>query len=150
MIVGEASNLPSGEAFGGRSGRFLASLLGVGLPEFMATFDRVNLLSTWPGRSGGRKGHLFPLGEARRAALVMDLRGRHVVLAGRRVASAFGIGKAAFLEPAEAGKGEASCVVVPHPSGIVRWYNLPANREAVGLVLRKAVEACAVSSGRRG
>ena len=96
LLIGEASNLPSGEVFGGRSGERLALLCGMTLERFLESFERVNLLDRWPGRSGGAKGHLFDREEARRSADRLDLRGRIAVLAGLRVASAFGLRRVAF------------------------------------------------------
>jgi hypothetical protein len=150
LLVGEASNLPSGEAFAGRSGRRLADLLGMTIAEFLVAFERVNLIPFWPGRSGGLKGHLFPTDVARLRATSLDVRGRRVVLAGLRVASAFGLKEVAFLRPVRLDEGEASCVVVPHPSGMVRFYNEKANRRAVGRILRRVLKLCGSSgSGSR-
>ncbi len=143
LLIGEACNLPCGTAFSGRSGLTLATLAGLTLDEFLDAFDRVNLLKRWPGRSGGAKGHLFPMKAATAAARRLDVEGRHVVLAGRRVASAFGLRRFDFLESVALDKGEASCVVVPHPSGIVRLYNEPAFRLRVGRLLRKVLRTCA-------
>jgi hypothetical protein len=148
LFVGEACNLPSGEAFAGRSGARLAVLLGLSLEQFLATCDRVNLLDGWPGRSGGAKGHLFDVGRARTAAGRLRLTERHVVLCGLRVASAFGLRRAVFLRPVELGRDEASCVVLPHPSGIVRWYNSGANVRAASRTLRGMARRCAASSER--
>ncbi len=143
LLVGEACNLASGVAFGGRAGSLLADCLGVKRCRLLEAFECVNLLARWPGRGLGSKGHLFPLDEAKAGAAVLDLRGRAVVLAGRRVASAFGRRDAEFLEPLVLGRGEAWCRAVPAPSGIVRWYNRTCNRDAAGAVLREALKLCA-------
>lgn len=139
LLVGEASNLPDrGEAFRGRSGRFLARLLGVDLAEFHWLFDCVNLLYRRQGkRSGARKGDLFDAAAAKRAARRLDVRGRVVVLAGKRVARAFGLADPPWLRRIALGRGEASCFVVPHPSGIVTWYNELLNRRRVAKLLRR-------------
>lgn len=98
LLVGEASNIPGGEPFGGRSGAVLAAMAGLTFDEFRRRFDRVNLLRRWPGREPGQaKGHKFPLAAARHAAARLDVRGRRVVLAGRRVALAFGLRGFEFL-----------------------------------------------------
>ncbi len=147
LLVGEASNLPDGRAFGGRSGLRLASLCGLALEEFLDAVEAVNLLDRWPGRSGGEKGHLFPAAEARAAADRLDVVSRRVVLCGLRVAAAFGLRRPTFLAPAILGRNEASCVVLPHPSGIVRWYNSEANREAAGKALRRMLRRCRAGGG---
>ncbi len=110
------------------------------LEDFAEAFERVNLLRRWPGRSGGAKGHLFDLEAARKAAARLDVSGRTVVLAGKRVALAFGLRDPAWLEPAAFGRGERAAFVVPHPSGIVRFYNDEANRLAVGGLLRRLLD----------
>lgn len=140
LLIGEASNDPLGRPFRGRSGAFLASLLGLTVERFHEAFECVNLLSTWPGRLIGSKGHMFPFVEARTAAASMTLADRHVVLAGKRVASAFGLRRAKFLADASLGMGEVRCVVVPHPSGIVRWWNDPVNQELAANVLLNVLE----------
>lgn len=136
LLVGEASNLPGGEVLRGASGRRLADLAGEDLDRFHELFECVNLLARWPGRSGGVKGHVFDPAAARRAAARLDLRGRTVVLLGKRVARAFGLADPPWLQPLRLGRGEAAAFVVPHPSGIVRWYNEAGNRRAVGRLLR--------------
>jgi hypothetical protein len=48
------------------------------------------------------------------------------VLLGRRVAAAFGLASAPYLEWTEA-RGR-TWVVMPHPSGVNRWWNDEENR----------------------
>lgn len=126
---------------GGRCGLLLANCLGCALEEFLHAFDRVNLLQSPPPRQlGGRgKGREFPLVEAMMAARSLDLEGRHVVLAGKRVALAFGIKRVRWLEPVELGKGESSCFVICHPSGICRFWNDACNRQRVGECLKSLI-----------
>lgn len=140
LLVGEASNLPDGAAFRGRSGAFLAGLCGRDLEGFHAAFECVNLLPCWPGPAG-TKGHRFPLGAARKRAARLDVEGRTVVLAGRRVAAAFGLTGFTFFRRVKMGRGEAGAWVIPHPSGIVRLWNDPAvRRSAVRLLGRLTKE----------
>ena len=131
--------MDGGRPFDGRPGRCLASLAGMGLEGFLASVEAVNLLPRWPGRQTGGKGHLFPMHEARIAAerMLPRLRGRAVVLAGRRVALAFGLRGCTWLEAMPGALGALSVAVIPHPSGIVRWYNCPKNRHKVGLFLKE-------------
>jgi hypothetical protein len=130
LLIGEASTVRNGRAFDGRPGLFLAGLLGMTLAEFLDAFDTVNLLRTWPGRQRGSKGHLFPMDKAVRAAarLKGTLNGRPVVLAGKRVARAFGI-RAGFLDVVKLDRSDA--LLIPHPSGVVRHWNDKVNCKAV-------------------
>ena len=60
-------------------------------------------------------------------------RGRQVLLAGRGVAGAFGVDLPFFLWAEERGMMVA---VVPHPSGVSRWWNDPANERRARRFLR--------------
>lgn len=136
LLIGEASRVRDGRPFDGRAGRFLGSLVGLSLEDFLARIEAVNLLKRWPGRQAV-KGHLFPMDEAKRAVDRLDLERRDVILAGKRVAAAFGLKEVKWLREVELGRGERSAVVIPHPSGIVRWWNEERNRRAVGRLLER-------------
>ena len=111
----------------GRSGRRLARILGLDLDDMLAQLHPVNLLSRFYGKSG--KGDAFPPAEARRAAEQFDLGNADaVVLLGHGVAAAFGY-RGEYLRWFEL-RGRRA-IVVPHPSGVSRWYNDPANVERV-------------------
>ena len=128
LIIGQApSKTGEGcEPINGRSGKKLAACMGVSVEEYLERFERVNVLDRFPGKQG--KGDKFPLPEAREAAQGIRLEGRpFVLLLGRGVASAFGLGNLPWLEWAEV--EQARVAVVPHPSGINRWWNEQENRE---------------------
>lgn len=134
LLVGQA---PSASAQGvlGASGARLAKLAGLGLEEYAARFARANLLDAWPGpagRLGG--GDAFDLADARAAwrDLLPHVHGRPVVLLGRHVARAAGLADAPWWEwaalswrPRRRGWLRAQVAVVPHPSGVSRWWNDP-------------------------
>ena len=90
---------------------------------------RVNLLDSWPGPQG--KGSAFPLQTARAAAgrlwAAEPLSVRFLILSLR---ASF-----AFRMPVNGPRAEwfgfngRQVAVIPHPSGIVRWWNDPENRE---------------------
>jgi hypothetical protein len=82
----------------------------------------MNLLPVFPGRAA--KGDAFPMWKARIAARRTKLRGR-TVLVGRSVASAFGLRRIPFLVWFRLGAATVS--VIPHPSGVCRWWNDPRN-----------------------
>lgn len=118
------------------TGGRLARLMGLRRWEYLSLFDRMNLLPYHPGRH--RRDDKFPMVPARLAARVLLplLAGRRVVLVGRGVAKAFGVGSE-FHEwgTLRVGKpcavtrcrGTAVVAVVPHPSGRNYWYNDPSN-----------------------
>lgn len=123
LIVGEAPNRlgRSDRPIGGRCGDRLAALSGCSPAAFARAFDRTNVLYAWPGAAG--KGAAFPMTAARRRARAIRsrfVRGRMVILLGLRTAAAFGV-RVGYFEPVRFGQSDV--VVVPHPSGINRWYN---------------------------
>lgn len=137
VVVGEAPSRTSDPArpITGACGRRLAALAGLPELAFRRRFVRLNLLAAWPGPSGS-KGTAWRPAEARLAAerLRSRSRNRFIVLLGRRVGAAFGLGRADYFLPYRV--GSALAVVVPHPSGINRWYNASENVRAMGGFLR--------------
>lgn len=141
VFVGEAPG-PSGKVgFQGWAGRRLRKMCGddVGFAWLCAEF--VNVFDRWPGpqaykhhdRDGG-KGSRFLLTSARRkkkrvlAKLNSGTEEPTVaVLLGKRVASALDFDRE-FFDPGPLDEGFVGAVVVPHPSGVNRWFNDPANR----------------------
>jgi uracil-DNA glycosylase len=126
IIIGQAPGpRGDGEPLSGQAGRRLSALCGLTVDAYLAQFERVNLLTHFPGKAG--KGDAFPLPAARKAAaaLLPALEGRRVVLLGGKVAAAFGLQQAPLLvwRPL----GGAMVAVAPHPSGINRWWNDPRN-----------------------
>jgi len=104
----------------------LAGICGIDKEQYMAATERYNVLRRWPGKNG--KGDRFPMRQARRSARRLALRfgGRRVVLLGRSVAKAFGL-TIEYLKWANIG---FTVAVVPHPSGINRWWNGARNKAA--------------------
>lgn len=107
-----------------------ARLRAYGLPD--GSFDAVNLLGRWPGSAG--KGSRFPRCDHTLASIAG---GRRALLLGRRVAASVGCGRVPYLRWVDVGGVEAA--VVPHPSGVNRWWNDPANREAARLFFEDAL-----------
>jgi chorismate mutase len=136
-LIGQAPSRSAGSrrAFDGRSGRRLALFLGVD-PSMLPRLARLrNLLPAWPGPASGAKGDAFPSAAARSAAGSMRLRGT-VLLAGRGVARAIGV-RAPFFEWVELRGCRAA--VIPHPSGVSRWWNDPRNAARARRFLRRAI-----------
>jgi uracil-DNA glycosylase len=121
----------------GRSGARLARLCRIDLDEFLAAFDRVNLIGRFPGKAG--KGDGFPLQIARRRALALSrgFGGRTVVLLGGNVSAAFCVAPAPLLRWRRGALGAARLAIAPHPSGISRWWNEPENVRAATRFFRR-------------
>lgn len=129
--------------------------------NFMMQTIHVNLLPEWPGTDG--KGSKFPMPEGRKRATlfarnmatpsIVTSEGKQfrafdgrrfsrpdlVLMAGWRVAMSFGVkhkDREYFVttleDPLCAG---LSTVVVPHPSGINRWWNDEGNRTIARMFL---------------
>jgi len=142
ILVGEAPGPNNGRdrPFEGPSGARLAWLIG---EDWRQRVTAINLLDYWPG-SAGPKGSLFDA-QAAMGAANMLLRARRpttLLLAGGRVARAFGIPTpATFFQHYALYRGRrwSHAFVVPHPSGISRWWNSEANRERAREWFRKEV-----------
>lgn len=113
------------------SGRRMAALLGAADANDVA--DVVTVVPAWHGKSGKGDAFLPSEEDAMRAASAVAGRWR-VVLLGRRVAGLFGRGRAPYLSTFE--EMGAGIMVFPHPSGVNRWWNDPANVSAAGAALR--------------
>lgn len=116
-------------------GRLLA-LTGLSHNEYMARFDRVNLLYHYFGKHANDVDK-FPQAQARAAAEAMRsfLVGREVLLVGRDVATAFGHADTPWLEW-HTDPWEFRFAVLPHPSGRNHWYNCSENKLAASNFMR--------------
>lgn len=112
-----------------------------GREELLEAVDAFNVLDRYPG-SEGPKGDAFPISWARRRArrLYPRLRGRTVLLAGKRVATAFGI-KSDYLRWEDHPEG-FRVAVIPHPSGVNHWWNEPANRRRFRRFVEEEMRGC--------
>lgn len=131
VLIGERPRAPGDDPVLGHSGRRLAAILGLTLGEYAAEFERVHLVrdpsGPWPHTSAQREA----------AKLVRRFQGRHALLLGNRVARAFGVeARDPFvwfdLDGLQAAR-------YPHPSGLSRWWNDPANAQEAARWLRRAV-----------
>jgi uracil-DNA glycosylase len=147
-FVGQA---PSRETEGkppfvGKCGKFLAELLGTTQQQMLLDHDFVNVLDYYPGRGVG--GDKFPRIEARNAAKhkLELIRGRIVILLGNNVARAFGAksfeyGEWYMIKDDDGKVAVDRMSVIPHPSGINRYYNDPLNRAGVSQFLKGLARA---------
>lgn len=144
LLIGEApsKNEPLPKPLEGRIGRRLASFAGITFEQYLERFDRINLLEV--RQDTKEKGFTFNRETARVSAVALIPRidrYENVILLGKRVRDAFGIIKE-YFEPHhwkhyESGLYEGTTIyVVPHPSGVNRWFNDPANREKMSAFMR--------------
>lgn len=152
LLVGDAPNarghsrgLPLAlacKAVGVGLRRCAPGVVSDGYPDLYGFVQRtrhVNLLHEYPGRK--QRGSAFPEADAQEAAdeiaaylsgglvpvtahSALPCRPRVVLLAGHRVEAAFGYRKRPFFdEHAPIDGVEAQVFVVPHPSGLSRYWN---------------------------
>lgn len=142
VVVGEAPGRGTDPArpLRGDSGRRLARYAGLGgdVGELARRAERVNLVDRFPGGQG--KGCRFPREDARRGArdLLALAPGRDLLLLGKRVAGALGWTDAEYLRWLPLKSCRLACV--PHPSGVNRWWNDPANRRRARAFLCRALD----------
>lgn len=116
-VVGEAPGPRPGVPLEAARKR-LAGLCGVSPSVLADRMEWVNLLAAWPGY-GPSGGSTFPMDAAREAAARLS-EVRPLILLGKRVAKAFGVEQPWFW-------WVDNIAVVPHPSGLNRWWNDPQN-----------------------
>jgi len=149
LVVGQAPSRRAGRrrVLDGRSGRRLEQIAGVG--DLRGSARCVNLLGRYHGKNG--KGDCFPRGDASRAARLMRFgKARVVVLLGKNVYRAFMDGATFSVGACPPRRAEyfrwfviwkggrwVDAVVVPHPSGVNRWWNDVGNRARAEKFLRE-------------
>jgi hypothetical protein len=126
-------------AITGPVGARIAGLAGHSEHELRGRVLRGNLVPYWPGPSLTGKGDYFPRHIAAPTvnAMLPHMRGRLTILLGRQVARAFGVGGAPFLEWMAA--EDLTVAVMPHPSGVVRWWNETDNVAQAEAFMREAI-----------
>jgi len=137
-MLGQAPGVVEGEErrpWRGRAGQTLRRWLELGEDEFYATFYCASVTRCYPGRVAGGGGDRTP--SAREQELCSFWREWELRLLGPQLIVAVG-GLAARrllgLTSLDACIGErfelgqAVAVPLPHPSGVSRWLNQPANR----------------------
>lgn len=117
----------------GCAGERLFRMSGWPLLDYLRDLDRVNTLTHFPGRSG--KGDAFPLSEARPAAARLEqelsLGTRLVIYVGKANAQCYGWSLPAPFTPVPQPSG-GEWAWLPHTSGVVPFWNDPANRARAG------------------
>lgn len=139
ILIGEApsKNEVTERPLEGRIGKRLAALSGLTLEAFLAHFDRVNLLHV--RQDTREKGFEFDADAAALSAWRMRqtwLEPRIIICLGRRVALAFGVPLDLFTRHML----DHDFYVVPHLSGVNRWWNDPKNQLMAEQFMRRIVE----------
>lgn len=151
LMIGEApsKNEHVPQPLSGRVGRRMAECCGMTLASFLGHFERTNLLKVrqdtkekgfeFDAAAGSNAAHEMADPAFSSFALHDD---RVVLLLGHRVATAFGAANVYFMEQHVGTR--AKVYVLPHPSGVNRWWNEPANlntmREFMGVVVRENIK----------
>lgn len=134
VMIGEAPSPTSdpSDPFAGRPLRWLSWILKLSEEEVRSRMSFVNLLDRYPGRR-------FPIAEGRLAAekLAIPKRGTWL-LAGRAVGLCFGRRRSEMFRWFYL--SDVRAAVVPHPSGLNRWWNDPANRERYAEFIRTVLD----------
>lgn len=157
MIVGQAPGArahQTGVPWSGRSGEILRGWLEqAGFPSgaWRETWYLTSLTKCFPGKAAQGKGDRAPspaeialCGDHLAAELALvrpeivvtlgKLAASRLIPGARRLALADLVGTAFTVD---LGHGPATVVPLPHPSGVSRWLNDPANRERVGVGLAR-------------
>lgn len=156
LLIGQAPSAATDgmPPFSGRSGERLAGLAGLrDAAALREAFEVRNLFDKFPGKAA--KGDRFPLGAAREEAA--RLRGRiagggfradRALLVGVGVARAFGVDPEPLLTWRTDPRLPVPFAVLPHPSGVNLWWNLPRHVLAASRFLRAAARASAEGDRR--
>lgn len=124
------------EPLSGRPTDFLAGLVGLDGDELRTLVGRMNLMEspgTWVARRAAEKAEYL------RRELLPLMPWNTLVLLGRQVQDAFGIDRHNVpVGSIELNEGLMASWI-PHPSGLNRWWNDPANRELAAAELRRVL-----------
>jgi len=135
MLIGQAPNKTGdpGVPLEGRAGKKIAELFRISFEEYLVRTHRTNIFPRFQGKVG--KGDRFPVDKAKKLVerLIVPKDVALVLLVGKNVASAFGIRDADYFDRRFlwSSGNDARVIearIVPHPSGINRWWNDDKNR----------------------
>ena len=119
----------------------LMNLMGLTEDEYMTSFQRVNLIDEYPGPLASGKGDKFPLRQARDKAkrILQQMSEYHILCIGKRVGQCFNLDQCFVWED------RIQCypltrnriAMIPHTSGLNRFYNDPRNLDRAKAFLRE-------------
>ena len=149
LLVGQAPSkkvTPALDASTPGSASFrLLALMGITRDEYMERFARVNLLDYWPGSiNGSGSGDKFPKKEAQDSARRILAQFQYpwkILCVGQRVGECF-IHKSRLtyyewmLCPSNYPPAVRDVAVIPHTSGLNRYWNDPSNVKLAEKFLR--------------
>ncbi len=140
LLIGQAPNEHGDprRPLEGKLGEKLCRLFGCSWAEYCRSTQRFNVLPGWPGKQGN--GDRFPralaIQNARR--MVWSFADCAVLFVGVATASVFKIKQPALRwkrrQLQDGGFYQAA--VLPHPSGVNRWWNEPSHRRAATRFMR--------------
>lgn len=145
FFLGSAPSKYSKVPFCGMTGRKLAEMAGVDPGNFPHVFQTWNIVRQWQGKNG--KGDRFqPTRDDvalayKQIDCSIQLGVTHVIVVGQAGAKAMGVGYKPILQwfPKLVAGRQSQWMVIPHPSGVNRFYNDPSNKRRVVRALRKIV-----------
>jgi len=146
LIIGEAPGKHGDPRtpIEGRIGARLAEWCGLPFDEFLTTFQRINLLEVQPQDSGkGTDFNVRAAGKVARAMQYLFEPGQVVIVLGKRAGAAFGFTNIEYFQKATL--NGAAVYVVPHPSGVNRWFNEPENELTMIRFMRGIVKQIQVA-----
>jgi uracil-DNA glycosylase family 4 len=128
----------------GRAGQTLRRWLGMDEEEFYATFYCASVTRCYPGRAPGGGGDRMPTAREqelcafwREWELKLLRPGLIVAVGGLATKRLLGVSRLDTCIGERFELGEAVVVPLPHPSGVSRWLNDPANRARVDHALEQ-------------
>lgn len=126
-------NTSGRQPFSGTCGSRIAALAGISHEHLYHYFDAASLIGYWPADVPSRL-----VSTVSREMIVAHER---VIFVGRAVASCFGLRRLRPLVWQETMHNGSTfdAAVLPHPSGLNRWYNDPAHAAAARAFLRDAI-----------
>jgi len=135
VFLGECPGPSGKKGFEGWSGQRLLRLCR-DVPNLQEQAVFLNVFNEWQGpatrhNERGGKGSCFSISKAKRRAPFVASRIRRlsptlVVLLGKRVALSFGL-RLPFMAFTYLEAFKAWATIIPHPSGVVRWWNTVDN-----------------------
>lgn len=152
LIIGQAPAMDGNpeEPLEGRIGKKLAAMFGCTYEEYLAMSQRFNILPEWPGRKG-KKGDKFPKVIARINAQRMEYSFAWctVLFLGIQVGRMFRFpGKPLKWARIPRPSGNFyQAAVLPHPSGINRWWNYQENKTHAVKFMQETMSLLSRSGG---
>lgn len=136
LLIGQApSRTSQGKLpFSGQSGKRLADLAVIPQKDLKNYFKMINVFDYWPGRSG--KGDAFPRDKIPDKLRKMVASYSATIFVGRGVADRFKFNPPEYLIWYSYPHRKQAASILPHPSGVNRWYNDPQNLKDAQMFLR--------------